>query len=167
MAMTLSSTTISSTSSTRRSAALNPEEQDLWELCYYAGLTTDPKVFRILMDLLRMDVHPQAVINVLKNITPKSKYNANKTSTTETVDKSTLDKTKTVKKVSSDVSTKSKAESSRGSSKSATKTHGSSKNASSASVGEKKSASSVKSLPAGSTKTKPKPSSTKSDPGRK
>ena len=67
---------MSATSSSliRRSTNLNPEETDLWELCYYAGVTIDPQVFHVLVDLLHMDVHPKAVLDVLKSIAPHSKY---------------------------------------------------------------------------------------------
>lgn len=64
----------SSTTSIRRATNLTSEEIDLWELCYYAGVTIDPQVFRILVDLLHMDVHPKAVLDVLKSIAPYSKY---------------------------------------------------------------------------------------------
>ena len=64
----------SSSTSIRRATNLTSEELDLWELCYYAGVTIDPQVFRILVDLLHMDVHPKAVLDVLKSIAPYSKY---------------------------------------------------------------------------------------------
>ena len=70
------SATGSSTSSglLRRSTNLSPDETDLWELCHYAGVTIDPLIFRVLVDLLNMDVHPKAVMDVLKDIVPHSKY---------------------------------------------------------------------------------------------
>nr|XP_026695052.1 mitotic-spindle organizing protein 2B-like [Ciona intestinalis] len=61
-------------SSVHRNNILGPEETDLWELCYYGGLTVDPQVFKILLDLLHMDIHPKAVLEVLKEVTSHSKY---------------------------------------------------------------------------------------------
>ena len=76
--MSTTGTSLATTSSSmRHSTTLNPEELDLWELCYYGGVTIDPQVFRILVDLLRMDVHPKAVLDVLKSIAPHSKFAPN------------------------------------------------------------------------------------------
>lgn len=70
------SSSVSTTSITTsiRHTSLTPGETDLWELCYYAGIMVDPQVFRILVDLLRMDVHPKAIIEVLKGMISNSKY---------------------------------------------------------------------------------------------
>lgn len=70
----MTATTDQYTSIGRRTMALNPDEMDLWELYYYAGLTVDPQVFRIIIDLVKLDVHPKAISDTLSSVIQKSKY---------------------------------------------------------------------------------------------
>ena len=67
--------TESFSATSRRSIVLTPDELEIWELYYYAGLTVDPQVFRAIFDLIRMDIHPKAVMDVLESIVKQSKYN--------------------------------------------------------------------------------------------
>lgn len=60
----------------RRSIVLNPEELELWEMYYYAGLTIDPKVFRAVLDLLHLDIHPKAIMDMLEKVLAASKYSS-------------------------------------------------------------------------------------------
>lgn len=53
---------------------LNGDEKELWELCYYAGVTLDLQVGKIIMDLLGMDIHPKAILEVLEGMARNSKY---------------------------------------------------------------------------------------------
>ncbi|NXF17411.1 MZT2A protein, partial [Rhodinocichla rosea] len=52
----------------RRKQLLSAEEAELFELAQAAGSGLDPEVFRVLLDLLRMNVAPLAVFQVLKSI---------------------------------------------------------------------------------------------------
>ncbi|KAJ7421889.1 mitotic-spindle organizing protein 2B-like [Pitangus sulphuratus] len=52
----------------RRKQLLNAEEAELFELAQAAGSGLDPEVFRVLLDLLRMNVAPLAVFQVLKSM---------------------------------------------------------------------------------------------------
>lgn len=47
---------------------LSLEEQELYELSQLAGVVLDPSVFKIIMDLLKMNVAPQAILQVLRSI---------------------------------------------------------------------------------------------------
>ncbi|KAL5016150.1 hypothetical protein ScPMuIL_005739 [Solemya velum] len=47
---------------------LTPDELQLYELSQLAGLTFDPSVFKILLDLLKMNVSPTAVLQMLKSM---------------------------------------------------------------------------------------------------
>jgi len=46
----------------------SPEEADLYELSQLAGVTLDPNVFKIIVDLLKMNTHPTAIVQVLKKM---------------------------------------------------------------------------------------------------
>jgi len=70
----MSLTASSSSTSVLQPTNLSPEETDLWELCYYAGVTIDPQMFHYIVELLNRNVHPQAVYDVLKMIVPHSEY---------------------------------------------------------------------------------------------
>ncbi|KAM9270515.1 mitotic-spindle organizing protein 2-like [Cariama cristata] len=52
----------------RRKQLLSAEEVELFELAQAAGSGLDPEVFRVLLDLLRMNVAPLAVFQVLKSM---------------------------------------------------------------------------------------------------
>ncbi|XP_042660275.1 mitotic-spindle organizing protein 2B-like [Tyto alba] len=52
----------------RRKQFLSAEEAELFELAQAAGSGLDPEVFRVLLDLLRMNVAPLAVFQVLKSM---------------------------------------------------------------------------------------------------
>ncbi|XP_061188474.1 mitotic-spindle organizing protein 2-like [Saccostrea echinata] len=47
---------------------LSLDEQELYELSQLAGVVFDPSVFKIIMDLLKMNVAPQAILQVLRSI---------------------------------------------------------------------------------------------------
>ncbi|XP_060072733.1 mitotic-spindle organizing protein 2B-like [Ylistrum balloti] len=47
---------------------LSPEEQELYELADLAGVVVDPSVFKIVLDLLKMNVAPTAVLQMLKSM---------------------------------------------------------------------------------------------------
>ncbi|XP_035690886.1 mitotic-spindle organizing protein 2B-like [Branchiostoma floridae] len=47
---------------------LSGEEADLYELCNLAGITMDPHVFKIVLDLLRLNVAPMTILQVLKSM---------------------------------------------------------------------------------------------------
>ncbi|KYO21467.1 mitotic-spindle organizing protein 2B-like [Alligator mississippiensis] len=51
-----------------RRKLLTAEEAELFELAQAAGSGLDPEVFKILLDLLRMNVAPLAVFQMLKSI---------------------------------------------------------------------------------------------------
>ncbi|XP_041347025.1 mitotic-spindle organizing protein 2A-like [Gigantopelta aegis] len=48
---------------------LTPEETELYELSQLAGVTLDPDVFKILLDLLKLNVAPSALLQMLKSMT--------------------------------------------------------------------------------------------------
>ncbi|XP_077479818.1 mitotic-spindle organizing protein 2 [Stigmatopora argus] len=50
----------------KKKKILNPEESDLYELTQAAGLTVDQEVFKIIVDLLKMDVAPEVLLQTLK-----------------------------------------------------------------------------------------------------
>ncbi|KAM6308761.1 mitotic-spindle organizing protein 2B-like [Aegotheles albertisi] len=52
----------------RRKQLLSAEEAELFELAQAAGSGLDPEVFRVLLDLLRMNVAPLAVFQALKSM---------------------------------------------------------------------------------------------------
>jgi len=47
---------------------LPPDIAELYELAHLAGLTTDPALFKILIDLLRLNVAPVAIERMLKSM---------------------------------------------------------------------------------------------------
>ncbi|XP_001376479.1 mitotic-spindle organizing protein 2B isoform X4 [Monodelphis domestica] len=52
----------------RRKKVLNAEETELYELALAAGGAIDPDVFKILVDLLKLNVAPLAVFQMLKSM---------------------------------------------------------------------------------------------------
>nr|XP_039335889.1 mitotic-spindle organizing protein 2B isoform X1 [Saimiri boliviensis boliviensis] len=50
----------------RRKKVLSAEEMELYELAQAAGSAIDPDVFKILVDLLKLNVAPLAVFQMLK-----------------------------------------------------------------------------------------------------
>ncbi|XP_066545223.1 mitotic-spindle organizing protein 2 isoform X2 [Amia ocellicauda] len=50
----------------KKKKVLNPEETDLFELTQAAGIAVDQEVFKIIVDLLKMNVAPLAVFQMLK-----------------------------------------------------------------------------------------------------
>ncbi|XP_074062712.1 mitotic-spindle organizing protein 2B isoform X2 [Macrotis lagotis] len=52
----------------RRKKVLNAEEAELYELALAAGGAIDPDVFKILVDLLKLNVAPLAVFQMLKSM---------------------------------------------------------------------------------------------------
>ncbi|XP_061603516.1 mitotic-spindle organizing protein 2 isoform X1 [Phyllopteryx taeniolatus] len=50
----------------KKKKILNAEESELYELSQAAGVTVDQEVFKIIVDLLKMNVAPQAVFQTLK-----------------------------------------------------------------------------------------------------
>ncbi|XP_071398977.1 mitotic-spindle organizing protein 2 isoform X1 [Centroberyx affinis] len=50
----------------KKKKILNAEESELFELTQAAGITVDQEVFKIIVDLLKMNVAPQAVFQTLK-----------------------------------------------------------------------------------------------------
>ncbi|XP_072875670.1 mitotic-spindle organizing protein 2B isoform X2 [Chlorocebus sabaeus] len=52
----------------RRKKVLSTEEMELYELAQAAGGAIDPDVFKILVDLLKLNVAPLAVFQMLKSM---------------------------------------------------------------------------------------------------
>ncbi|XP_045145587.1 mitotic-spindle organizing protein 2B [Echinops telfairi] len=52
----------------RRKKVLSAEEMELYELSQTAGVAIDPDVFKILVDLLKLNVAPLAVFQMLKSM---------------------------------------------------------------------------------------------------
>ncbi|XP_048199394.1 mitotic-spindle organizing protein 2B-like isoform X1 [Perognathus longimembris pacificus] len=52
----------------RRKKVLSAEETELYELAQAAGAAVDPDVFKILVDLLNLNVAPLAVFQMLKSM---------------------------------------------------------------------------------------------------
>ncbi|XP_004074545.1 mitotic-spindle organizing protein 2 isoform X3 [Oryzias latipes] len=50
----------------KKKKVLTAEESELFELTQAAGITVDQEVFKIMVDLLKMNVAPQAVFQTLK-----------------------------------------------------------------------------------------------------
>lgn len=48
--------------------ALNQEEQELYDLCNLAGVEISPAVLRIILDLLKLNVSPMAIAQMLKSV---------------------------------------------------------------------------------------------------
>ncbi|XP_005104295.1 mitotic-spindle organizing protein 2B [Aplysia californica] len=49
-------------------AVLRPDEAEFYELTQLAGVTVDPKIFKILLDLLKMNVPPAAIVQTLRSM---------------------------------------------------------------------------------------------------
>jgi len=52
----------------KKKKILNAEESELFELTQAAGITIDQEIFKIIVDLLKMNVPPQAVFQTLKSM---------------------------------------------------------------------------------------------------
>ncbi|XP_010791687.1 mitotic-spindle organizing protein 2 isoform X5 [Notothenia coriiceps] len=52
----------------KKKKVLSAEEAELFELTQAAGVTMDQEVFKIIVDLLKMNVAPQAVFQTLKSM---------------------------------------------------------------------------------------------------
>nr|XP_061787879.1 mitotic-spindle organizing protein 2-like isoform X4 [Nerophis lumbriciformis] len=52
--------------SMKKKKVLNAEDSELFELSQAAGISVDQEVFKIMVDLLKMNVAPQAVFETLK-----------------------------------------------------------------------------------------------------
>ncbi|XP_060560058.1 mitotic-spindle organizing protein 2-like [Ruditapes philippinarum] len=52
---------------------LTLDELELYELCQLAGVLMEPATFKIILDLLKMNVSPQAVLQMLKTMCAGSK----------------------------------------------------------------------------------------------
>nr|XP_057917905.1 mitotic-spindle organizing protein 2 isoform X2 [Doryrhamphus excisus] len=52
--------------SMKKKKVLNAEDSELFELTQAAGISVDQEVFKIIVDLLKMNVAPQAVFETLK-----------------------------------------------------------------------------------------------------
>lgn len=50
----------------RSKDVLAPDESELYELSELAGIRWDPSVFKIILDLLRLNVAPMAIMQMLK-----------------------------------------------------------------------------------------------------
>ncbi|KAK7087620.1 mitotic-spindle organizing protein 2B-like [Littorina saxatilis] len=50
----------------RSKDVLAPDESELYELTQLAGVTMDPSVFKIILDLLKVNVDPRAIMQMLK-----------------------------------------------------------------------------------------------------
>lgn len=53
---------------------LSPDEKDLWELSYYAGVKFDPNVAKYVMELLHHGIHPDSILAMLEKMSEESKY---------------------------------------------------------------------------------------------
>lgn len=58
---------------TRLSSTSKSQEDELLDLCNLSGVTLDPDVFKIVMDLIKMNVQPTALVQMLKKMTATSK----------------------------------------------------------------------------------------------
>ncbi|ESO97861.1 hypothetical protein LOTGIDRAFT_209027 [Lottia gigantea] len=47
---------------------LAPDETELYELTQLAGVVTDPQVFKIILDLLKLNVAPAAILHMIKSM---------------------------------------------------------------------------------------------------
>uniref|UniRef100_A0A8D0EHB5 Uncharacterized protein n=1 Tax=Salvator merianae TaxID=96440 RepID=A0A8D0EHB5_SALMN len=64
-----------------RRKLLTAEEAELFELAQAAGSGLDPEVFKILLDLLRMNVSPLAVFQMLRSMCAGQRINSAETAT--------------------------------------------------------------------------------------
>ncbi|XP_051533767.1 mitotic-spindle organizing protein 2 isoform X1 [Myxocyprinus asiaticus] len=74
----------------KKKKVLNAEETELFELTQAAGIIIDQEVFKIIVDLLKMNVAPLAVFQTLKTM-----FAGQKVSETSTADTSTASHTTT------------------------------------------------------------------------
>ncbi|ELT99008.1 hypothetical protein CAPTEDRAFT_208499 [Capitella teleta] len=58
---------------------LTGDDEELYSLANLAGVTMDPQIFKIVIDLLRMNVAPMAVQGMLKNMTATSAKSTDRT----------------------------------------------------------------------------------------
>ncbi|CAH1802239.1 unnamed protein product [Owenia fusiformis] len=47
---------------------LSPDQTELFEMLHYAGVVIDPKVLKIVLDLLKINVAPSAIAQMLKSL---------------------------------------------------------------------------------------------------
>ncbi|KAK6183794.1 hypothetical protein SNE40_002425 [Patella caerulea] len=52
---------------------LTPDEAELYELTQLAGVLTDPSVFKIILDLLKLNVAPAAILHMIKSMSASTK----------------------------------------------------------------------------------------------
>lgn len=52
----------------RTKGTRNPADMELYELSQLSGITMDPHVFEILLDLLRKNVTPDAIVEMLRSM---------------------------------------------------------------------------------------------------
>ncbi|GFR79305.1 mitotic-spindle organizing protein 2B [Elysia marginata] len=52
----------------RSKGTRNPADMELYELAQLSGITMDPHVFEILLDLLRKNVSPDAIVEMLRSM---------------------------------------------------------------------------------------------------
>ncbi|XP_045128071.1 mitotic-spindle organizing protein 2-like [Portunus trituberculatus] len=50
---------------------LNPEQRQLFDLVLATGITIHPKIFKVLMDLLALNVPPHAILSLLREVHDK------------------------------------------------------------------------------------------------
>ncbi|XP_071946475.1 uncharacterized protein [Antedon mediterranea] len=60
--------------------SLSADDQELYELCNLSGVNLSPAVYKILMDLLKMNVSPVAITQMLKTMTHGSGLSLSQTS---------------------------------------------------------------------------------------
>ncbi|XP_072163434.1 mitotic-spindle organizing protein 2-like [Diadema setosum] len=71
----------------RAKDALNKDEQDLYDLCSLAGVEMSPAVFRIVMSLLKMNVSPIAIVQMLRSmVNPKVSISTTSLTTSSTAE---------------------------------------------------------------------------------
>lgn len=56
----------------RQKSRTFPVDQELYDLCNLSGVTLDSEVFQILLDLIRINVSPNALVQVLKKMTKQA-----------------------------------------------------------------------------------------------
>ena len=61
------------------------QEEELFDLCNLSGVTLDPDVFKIVMDLIKLNVQPTALVQMLKKMTAASKGYRNSDSSRNSV----------------------------------------------------------------------------------
>ena len=58
-------------------------DEELMELCNLSGVILDPDVFKILLDLIKLNVSPTSLVSVLKKIAATKGYQSEAPSTTK------------------------------------------------------------------------------------